>query len=342
MRGNLGYEINAVYDVFQPDFIIIAPAHPEKGRTVKEGIHYLNGIELHETEVASDPKTPVRDPFIKRLVQDQSGREVGHLTHRELNEGNESVLQRLASFKQQKKLYVTVDSTSKEDLEKVIQIIMTSEYSVIWCGSAGLINYLPRYFGLIADKQEVEITRNKNPVLFVVGSVSKVGRNQLNYLLFNSEVVGVEIDSIKVVTDEQSKELELKRKAQKTKSFIKKGKNVVLFSSLNLTETLKIGEIRGISPIDISDLISNALGEIAVNVIEELKVCNLFLTGGDTAQQVFSRLHVKEYELIGELEAGIPIGRLASDKQIIAITKAGNFGTKSVMVKALHKLRGEL
>jgi D-threonate/D-erythronate kinase len=29
LRGNIGQEINAMYDVFQPDFVIFAPAYPK-------------------------------------------------------------------------------------------------------------------------------------------------------------------------------------------------------------------------------------------------------------------------------------------------------------------------
>jgi uncharacterized protein YgbK (DUF1537 family) len=49
LRGNLGAEVDAVYDEFQPNFVIIAPGYPSNGRKIDSGHLYLNGAPLHET-----------------------------------------------------------------------------------------------------------------------------------------------------------------------------------------------------------------------------------------------------------------------------------------------------
>src|SRR5699024_7966678 len=59
LKGNFGTEIKAAANVYKPDFIVIAPAFPDMGRTTIEGIHYINGKPLNKTEVVNDPKTPV-------------------------------------------------------------------------------------------------------------------------------------------------------------------------------------------------------------------------------------------------------------------------------------------
>lgn len=40
LRGNLGAEIKAVDDVFNPDIVIIAPAYPANQRVTIGGYHY--------------------------------------------------------------------------------------------------------------------------------------------------------------------------------------------------------------------------------------------------------------------------------------------------------------
>ena len=106
MRGNIGQEINAIYDTFHPDFVFIAPAFPEAGRQVIHGVHFLNQKQLHETEVANDPKTPVKDSLISRLIKDQSGREVGHLSYKDLHKGYETVFKKLVAFKKKNISYI--------------------------------------------------------------------------------------------------------------------------------------------------------------------------------------------------------------------------------------------
>jgi uncharacterized protein YgbK (DUF1537 family) len=82
------------------------------------------------------------------------------------------------------------------------------------------------------------------------------------------------------------------------------------------------------------------LGDVSRKLIEVYDLKNLFLTGGDTAQQVLERLNANSFQLIDEVEAGIPLGKL-DNQEIFAVTKAGSFGTELAMVKSLYKLQGE-
>lgn len=340
MRGNIGQEINAVYDVFKPDFVLIAPGYPENGRQVIDGIHFLNNIQLHETEVANDPKTPVTDSNITRLIQKQSNKAIGHISCGDLHEGFEKVVTLLEEFKKNNISYITVDSIQGSDLEVLAELICKARYSVVWVGSAGLMNYLPKVYGLKQKGMVLSIKTAEKPVLLVVGSVSSIGRVQLEHLLNVKEVIGLEMKSSEVLIDNEVKEKEINRlKEEATKAFNEK-KNIALFSSNNVKEIQAIGCKIGKNPIELSNIIANTLGELAVELINSLDINHLFLTGGDTAYQVLDKLDVKELCLMDEVEPGIPIGYTKSKKEIYAITKAGNFGSKLAMVNALNKLKG--
>lgn len=39
MQGNVGSELNALYNEFTPDFVFITPAHLSNGRGVQDGVH---------------------------------------------------------------------------------------------------------------------------------------------------------------------------------------------------------------------------------------------------------------------------------------------------------------
>ncbi|MCM8711693.1 four-carbon acid sugar kinase family protein [Clostridium sp. SYSU_GA19001] len=340
MRGNIGQEINAVYDVFKPDFMLIAPGFPENGRQVIDGIHFLNQKQLHETEVAKDPKTPVTDSNIMRLIRNQAKKEVGHISYKELREGYECVARRLAYFKNNNISYVTVDSVEESDLKCLVQIMYKTDYSVVWVGSAGLMNYLPQVYGLNKKKTTITIEPSEKPVLLVIGSVSAIAREQLEQLLKDQNVAGLEMKSTEIIVNNKAKEQEIKRLKQEAILAFKQKKNIALFSSWEVAETQKIGRDNGYNAVEVSNMISNTLGELAVELIQELDLRRLFLTGGDTAFQVFAQLHMTEFHLIDEVESGIPIGKLQSDKEIYAVTKAGNFGTSFAMVNALNILQG--
>lgn len=342
MRGNIGEEINAIFDSFSPDFVIIAPAFPVNGRKVINGIHYLNTVKLENTEVAKDPKTPVRDSEIKRLIENQAKRKVEHITFQEIRQGYDTIMDKLVSCKTNQISYITVDSAQESDLEKLVELIHQTDFSVVWVGSAGLMNYLPEIYGMkqVQKTLPLPLPVHREPVLLVVGSVSEAGRSQLQHLLTYSDTVGLEMDSAKVLQDEDLKAMEFMRILSGAKEAFLQGKNVVLYSSNNVNETRKIGEQLGYDAVKISNIISMVLGEFAAKMITVHDLKYLFLTGGDTAQQVFLQLNAKEFILLDEVESGIPLGRVSTDKELFIVTKAGNFGSKEVMLRAVYKLHG--
>src|SRR5574342_528353 len=87
LRGNLGAEIEAVLEIVRPDCAIVAPAFPKYGRTTVNGVQYLQGHPLHETEFGTDPTAPVRDADIARRLAEGSCRKAGRLTLDQLRAG---------------------------------------------------------------------------------------------------------------------------------------------------------------------------------------------------------------------------------------------------------------
>lgn len=79
LRGNLGAEIDAVADAISVDCIIVAPAYPKIGRTTRNGIHYVNDVRIDRTETAKDPKSPVAEADLVKLLASQSQRQAGLL-----------------------------------------------------------------------------------------------------------------------------------------------------------------------------------------------------------------------------------------------------------------------
>lgn len=202
------------------------------------------------------------------------------------------------------------------------------------------MNYLPKVYGLKQKGMDLSIKPAEKPVLLVVGSVSAIGRVQLEHLLNVKDVIGLEMNSSEVLLDNEVKEKEINRLKEEAKKAFNENKNIALFSSNNVKEIQAIGAKIGKTPIELSNIIADTLGELAVELINALDINHLFLTGGDTAYQVLDKLDVKELRLMDEVEPGIPIGYTKTNKEIYAITKAGNFGSKLAMVNALNKLKG--
>ena len=68
LRGNIHSELSAIYGLFPHLRIGYAPAYPAQGRTMKNGLLYVNGRKLHETSAAQDEFNPVRSSSIRELI----------------------------------------------------------------------------------------------------------------------------------------------------------------------------------------------------------------------------------------------------------------------------------
>ena len=72
LRGNIGGEIETLLATTQVKFALVIPAFPNMNRITKNGKCYVNGIELIDTEFATDPKTPICSSHIKTIIKQQT------------------------------------------------------------------------------------------------------------------------------------------------------------------------------------------------------------------------------------------------------------------------------
>lgn len=69
LRGHIGAELDAVLRAWPESPMLYAPAYPEMGRSVRDGVLYLDGRPVAETEFARDRLNPARESSIARLLE---------------------------------------------------------------------------------------------------------------------------------------------------------------------------------------------------------------------------------------------------------------------------------
>jgi D-threonate/D-erythronate kinase len=345
LRGNLGSEIDAVYDTLKPDFVFVVPGYPKNGRTVINGHHFLNGIPLNETEIANDPKTPVTESHIPTLLKQQTNRSVGLIEKDVLIKGSDIILEHLKEFIRQNISYVVVDSETEEDLELILKYTRELNLNIAWVGSAGLANYLPAYYEMEKTEKQLVIPKHNKPILTVVGSVNRNSRHQLSVVLKKDGVTGIKVESYKAVSSEEERTTEITDVVKAAREAVKNGFDVVIYSSgetEDIEKARKVGKVNGFNYTETSNEIVKMLGEISAALIEGKLFKGIVMTGGDTAKQVCEIWGVKGFYLHDELEIGVPISTFIGIDDIFVITKAGGFGKETVFVHAIDKLKGVL
>ena len=320
LRGNIASEIKAASEIFGSEAIIFAPAYPENKRKVIDGELLVNGIRVSDTEIAEDPKTPVHESNIKKLLQAGLKKEIVHYNLDEIRKENISIMNG--------GIY-TFDTEIEEDFQYIIKAANESGMKILWCGSAGFANSIINY------------TLPSKPVLGIIGSVSDVTREQVKFALAKGcSLVKLDMASVLENNDVSSY-------IDDAVKYIEDGRDTLVVSALKREDydlTVEKGKGIGLLPEDVSKFTQSILGKITLEVLKSIKISGLFLTGGDTAIGVMKSLQANSAEILFELMPGIPLIRINGGmcENLKAVTKAGAFGNSDALYYSIRKLKEDI
>ncbi|MDA8353097.1 MAG: four-carbon acid sugar kinase family protein [Firmicutes bacterium] len=325
LRGNVGSEVQAALDESGLPFAVIAPAYPKMGRATEGGIHYVKGVPVHETEVARDPRTPVTESDLSRLLTAQTGEKTMLFPRG----SGEDWAERLANCRKKGIRLLIFDAATDEDLVRIVQQLR--QHAVLWVGSAGLAEHLLPALG---EEKREELPETRGPVLTVSGSMSQVTQRQVKRMLQEPGTEILELDPTRLLfADPPSLEDAMERAGR----VLKQGRDLVIYVGSGDTTGAKPA---GWNRAEAGERIVGELGKLAGEVIRQNQVERLILTGGDTAKSVCRHIGAQGLTLKGEVEPGLPIGTLLGGPSGLAVTKAGAFGSDVSLVEANHRLKG--
>ncbi len=344
LRGNLGSEIEAVLDIVKPDCAIIAPAFPRYGRTTVEGLQYLQGRPLHETEFGTDPTAPVKDAGIARRLAEGSHRKAGRLMLDQVRAEPTQIISAVRGLLADGIELVVVDIAEQGDLKRICLGLAQSALRVVWVGSTGLAEFVPLAFGVVPAANPFDRDRaiDSRPALALVGSASETTREQLRQAQTNNGLNIINLDPARMIQNGASAAGELERASSDLRAAIDSGHDaalVVRASREEITATQQLGAQLNLSAAQVAQRIVNGLAQAGSRLIREGRVSGIVATGGDTANALCNVLGAQALEILGEVEAGIPIMRVLGEQSLPLVTKAGGFGSPAAMGDALVKVK---
>ena len=341
LRGNLGTEIEAVLEIVKPDCAIIAPAFPKYGRTTVHGVQHLHGRPLHETEFGTDPTAPVKDADIARRLAEGTPRKAGRLKLDQVRAGQMQIQAAIQGLLADGVELVIVDIAEQDDLKRICLGLAQSDLRVVWVGSTGLAEFIPLAFGVAAksDTFKQDHTTDSRPALALVGSASETTREQLRYAETHHGLNIIHFDPARLI---QNKASELTEASEKIRAALHSSYDVALVvraSRDEIAATQGLGAALNLSPAQVAQWIVHGLAQVASRLVHEGWVSGIVATGGDTANALCNALGAQALEILGEIEAGIPVMRLLGEQSLPLVTKAGGFGSPAAIGDALVKVK---
>jgi len=337
LRGNLGAEIDAVMDAFGLPLAIVAPAFPALGRTTRQSVHHLGGTPVHQTEIGRDPRAPVRESNVVRLLESQSQRRAGAVPLGTVAQGPEAIRRRVDEQAGGGVALLVCDAETDGGLRAIAEAL-GHRRDLLWVGSAGLAEALAEPLRLTSRLARApEGAAPVGPVLLVAGSLSATTRQQVAAVAARPGVATVELDPLALLAGADGGRAESARCRGALRSALANGSDCVLAVGAGGRNQNR-NQNR-----DAADRIADALGSLAAGCARAYPLGGLILTGGDTARAVCRHLGVTGVDLLSEVEPGVPLGRLVGQTapRLLAVTKAGAFGSEDTLVHALGRLKGD-
>jgi uncharacterized protein YgbK (DUF1537 family) len=339
-RGNIGAEFDAMLDALGEEFGVVVLGFPKNGRTTIDGIHYVHGRRLEESEFRNDPIHPRLESNLVNVLEAQTQRRVALVDHRVVAAGPAAVRERLLAL-QAMGGYAIVDVPDQAALGVIASA--AHDFRVL-CGSSALAEDLPNVWGVRATSPApLDLARHDDVgLLCIAGSLMPQTAAQVHYLRMRGAAALV-LDTT-CLFGRASREAELARVEHDAVEALRSGRDVIVSSSgdsANVEETRAAGTDAGLDSNQVARLVSDALSQVAAGVMAATGLNRLVVAGGETSAAVCARLGVTGMRVWQEIQPGLPSCVSLSNPPMLLVLKSGSFGSPDFLERALDHLRSQ-
>ena len=305
LRGPFAAESWALAQAMGLRGVLLAPASPAQGRSVRGGNLYVHGQPLVQAGFASDPTGSPGASDVAAIVAAQVRVEVAHLGLGAIRAGAGAVADALS----ERRGVVVADSESDTDL---LTLARALGLAAGWlpCGSAGLAQAIATERGW--HPAPARLTADVRPQLAVCGSHNSASRVQVSSLAAALGLTPVQAGS------------EAETRA-------------ALLEQLR-TYTVAVGVLPAVSLSRAEATAAlQSLARAAAGLVRSESLHSLFVTGGETLKLVADRLQVTGLQPVGELQPGVVLSRAAVSfgEPLSIISRAGGFGDAGLLVRLM-------
>ncbi len=337
-RGNIGAEFDAMLDVLELDFAVVALGFPKNGRTTVDGIHYVHGLRLEDSEFRSDPVHPMTRSDLVGILQSQTERKVGLLNWQVIDLGPETLRLEIERMKAECN-YLILDVRHQADLAVIAQAVKDQP---VLCGSSALAEELPAAWGVSpARGQSIQLpSSGSQGVLCLSGSLMPQTAAQIRSMQAHDATVLV-LDAACAI-EPAGLQAERERLLPTVLAQLQSGCDVVLHTGslpVQIESANAAGDRLGLSRSDTSRRVSSALARIGAEIVRAAGLTRLIVAGGETSAAVCAELGINGLQIDREIEPGLPSCISLTHPPLALVLKSGSFGSPEFLVKAVEHLR---
>jgi len=328
-KGNIGPVAEAMLEASGAEHTLFCPAFPIHTVTVFQGRMYIGSTPLGESFKRADPVTPMTNSNLVEVLQSQSTRKVGLLSHGLLMRGKEAVEEYLAK-PDAPDLYIA-DSADDDDLVRIV------DFALDWpltTGADALPVFLARGWqrnnpNVLKSEPRTLLPASPGKEAFIAGSCAGPTLRQVDYFEQRHPVFRIDLLEAAEDPDYVSKVLQWAEERIDNDP-------VAVASSANADELQRTQGALGRDGA--AELADRILGEVAVGLYEQ-GVRKFVVAGGETSGQVINSLGIRRVVVSAFDELGGGYCHQGGADPISFVLKAGALGKEDFCLTALDRMR---
>jgi D-threonate/D-erythronate kinase len=294
-RGHIREELETILSCMPGKSILLAPANPSSGRTIKDGHYYINGTLLHQSVFADDPESPVHTSDV-----------LGMLGHTDIDS-----IQVLKNGKDIRRESIAIgEADTMSQLRDWAEKINTE---IIPAGAADFFHAILKERGFDELKvQEQKVPNRAGRALFVCGSsLSKAAVILEGLKHKNTKVVEM---PCKFLSDSDVKSFCDDRWIEETVRSFDSYRNVIIV----VGDEIPKGHV-------LLSQIPPCLAKITEEVVHRIPTTDLYIEGGSTASAVVRKLGWNRFVPIQELAPGVVRMEVGKGRKQYITVKPGSY-----------------
>lgn len=325
MRGSVAAQLAGALAAWRTRhagaFVVLCPAYPAMGRTIRDGQVRVHGEPLEDSPAGTDPVTPVRTSDMQELVPGAAV--VPALPADELRAAI------LATSRDH--AVVAVDAERPSDLETLAAVARGLGPSVLPAGSAGLaLPLAAAWHPAQGDAHPAAVPRIEGRILILVSSANDVSKRQVRACL---EALGARATAVTLGTADLEDLPPARAWAERLVLAPACGVLIVQAPTERLT---------GGSSVEAGARVAKGLAVAVERLMSREPVGALVLVGGDGAEATLTALGVEALRVLRLIVEGVPLSATigVAHEGLVVVTKAGGFGDDATLLTVIRTLQG--
>ncbi|MHC6529824.1 3-oxo-tetronate kinase [Vibrio proteolyticus] len=323
-QGNIGPVTDALLNELGESFTIICPSLPVNGRSVYQGLLFVQGELLNESGMRHHPVTPMKDANLMRLMEAQAQGRAGLVNYQQIEQGAETIAARFDALRQQGYRYAVVDTLNDAHLASIGRACR--ELKLI-TGGSGLAAGIAQNWANALSDQSVAMQAGQpgsGSTVILSGSCSVMTNRQV--AAYQSQAAHFALDVKQCLCEP---------------AYIEQVLDWVI-SHLNeplapmVYATAQPHTLHAIQAEFGAQASSQAVEQFFHHLVQRLQqhgVSNFIVAGGETSGVVTQSLNVRGFYIGPQIAPGVPWVK-AIDQPLSLALKSGNFGDEHFFTSA--------